>query len=183
MYSKLPFEEFFQLRTVCKDGIPIYNALSRSWNWRPNWTHYSDFAASKGMVFSLNDKPLVKSACVFYWQFKVLQNLALPPTRPNTSENMILGMTVADEKQGLFGSFSSFRVVVSRRDVDTQVYESGVWQTKTCRVPKPEMGGPLMASTGCADCKWPSLHQHRTQSGDFCVRFWKSQLELPSRSL
>jgi len=64
---------------------------------------------------------------------------------------MILGMSVPEEEVP-FGSWRSFRVVRGSHDFDTQVYESGEWQTKPCRVPKPEMGDPLRASTGCADC-------------------------------
>jgi len=111
-----------------------------------------DFVASEGVVFSAGDNSLPDYfAGAYYWQSKMYQNLDPPPTPPGSDGKMILGMSVS-EKQDPFSSFSSLRVVRGSPSFDTQVYESGVWQTKPCRVPKTATDRPLRASTGCAYC-------------------------------
>lgn len=185
MYSRLPFEEFFHLRIVCKDwydfacrrlalkepihkpfftlftkgihgrldGILIYEAYTQSWDWRTSWTldHSCQCVASEGVVYSPGDWYLgvgSNPAGAFHWQSKMYQTLHPPPTPPNSDDKTILGMGITEKGD----HFSEFRVVRGSQGFDTQVYESGVWQTKPCRVPKPETGGDLQASTGCVDC-------------------------------
>lgn len=189
VYSKLPFEEFFHLRGVCKDwyviactrlglkepihkpfftlftkgdvarldGILTYNASSRSWDWTPGLFFGNGFqvVASAGVVFSTDNKLLRIIPRAYHWNSKRFQEVhePPPPPPPSLSAFMILGMSVSEEQDP--GSyFRSFRVVRGSEDHDTQVYESGVWQTKPCRVPKPETSpfGVLQLVTGCADC-------------------------------
>ena len=185
VYSKLPFEEFFHLRTVCKDwyiiackrlglrepihkpfftlftkgevarldGVLTYNASSRSWDWTPGLFFSESFqvVASEGVVFSTDNKLLRINPRAYHCHR--LQEVHEPPPTPGLYAFMILGMSVS-EKQEPGSRFPSFTVVRGSEDHDTQVYESGVWQTKPCRVPKPETSpcNVLQVVTGCADC-------------------------------
>ncbi|KAG0607565.1 hypothetical protein M758_8G038900 [Ceratodon purpureus] len=193
VYSKLPFEEFFNLRTVCKDwyniackrlalkerihkpyftlftkgifgqldGILIYNARYRAWEWRVSLVQCADLAcqvaATGGVVYYSGDLLVFRprevdiSAGEFYWDTRFYRNLPAPPIPQNEKDKTILGIMRVELERGSFNK--DYKVVRASQGFDTQVYDSRTreWQTKPCR-PKPETRGEIQASTGCAYC-------------------------------